>query len=339
LSPRAFSRALAALALATLRRQHFAFCGRVEDAMRGRRNRAFGRKTMASAMLGKMQSGIYRFQLGQFELTNIADGVAVRSGLHPAFGGTGPADQVHELARANHIDPDKYEHPFIPTVVNTGKELVLFDTGFGAMRRADGAGLLRARLGEAGYKPEDVDVVVFTHGHPDHVAGAMEAGQPAFPNARYVITAAEFDFWKRGENVREARKATRELFVKVVVPLADKMTFIKPGDEVVSGIRAIDAAGHAPGMLAFHVESDGKQVLIWADSALQYVMSLQRPEWPVDVDDDKEKAIATRKRIYDMVVTDKLCAVGYHMPFPGNGYVDRFQGNYRWVPASYQFNI
>jgi glyoxylase-like metal-dependent hydrolase (beta-lactamase superfamily II) len=294
---------------------------------------------MASAMFGNLQSGIYRFKLGGFEVTNISDGVAIRDKLHPTFGASQPAVEVHELARANHIDPDKYEHPFIPTVVNTGKELVLFDAGFGAMRRADGAGLLRGRIVEAGYRPEDVDIIVLTHGHPDHVAGLLEGGQPAFPNARYMMSAAEFDFWNRGENVREARKATRELFVKTVVPLANKMTFIKGGDDVVSGIRAIDASGHSPGMLAFHVESEGKQMLIWADAALQYVISLQRPEWRVDVDDDKDKAVATRKRIYDMVATDGLCAVGFHMPFPGNGYVDRFQGSYRWVPASYQFNI
>jgi glyoxylase-like metal-dependent hydrolase (beta-lactamase superfamily II) len=294
---------------------------------------------MASAMQGKLQSGVYRFKLGDFEVSNISDGVAIRTGLHPAFGGSRPAEEVHELARTNHIDADKYEHPFIPTLVNTGKELVLFDAGFGAMRRADGAGLLRARMAEAGYRPEDVDIVVLTHGHPDHVAGLIEGGEPAFPNARYVLSAAEFDFWQRGENIREARKATRELFVKTVVPLANKMSFIKPSDDVVTGIRAIDASGHSPGMLAFHVESNGRAVLIWADTALQYVMSLQRPEWQVDVDDDKDKAVATRKRIYDMVATDKLCAIGFHMPFPGNGYVDRFQGSYRWVPASYQFNL
>jgi glyoxylase-like metal-dependent hydrolase (beta-lactamase superfamily II) len=290
-------------------------------------------------MLGKMQSGIYRFKLGQFEVTNISDGVAVRSGLHPAFGGSGPADAVHALARENLIDSDKYEHAFIPTIVNTGKALVLFDTGFGAMRRGDGAGLLRARIADAGYRPDDIDIVVLTHGHPDHVAGLVEGGQPAFPNARYVMSGVDFDFWKRGENIREARKATRELFVKTVVPLADKMTFIKPGDDVVPGVRAVDAAGHSVGMLAFHIESEGKQALIWADSALHYVMSLQRPDWPVDVDDDKDKAIATRRRIYDMVATDRLCAVGFHMPFPGDGFVVRYQGNYRWVPASYQLNL
>lgn len=294
---------------------------------------------MASAMHGKLQPGIYRFKLGAFEITNISDGVVVRDRLHPTFGANASADEVHALARANHIDTDKYEHPFMPTLVNTGKELVLFDAGFGAARRNDGLGQLGLRLAEAGYKPEDVDIVVITHGHPDHIAGLVTGGGPAFPNARYVISAAEFDYWKRGENIREARKATRDLFVKVVVPLANKISFVKPGEEVVSGIHAIDASGHSAGMLAFRVESEAKAVLIWADAALQYVMSLQRPDWHVDVDDDKDQAVARRKQIYDMAASEQLCAIGFHMPFPGAGYVDRFAGNYHWVPISYQFNI
>ena len=144
-----------------------------------------------------------------------------------------------------------------------------------------------------------------------------------FPNARYVFGAAEFDFWNKGENVREARKFNRELYVKIVVPLANRATMIKPGDTVVPGITAVDAFGHSPGMLAFMIESDGKRMLNWADTAGQYVVSLQRPDLHLDVDDDKEKAVATRKRILDMVANDGLFVAGFHMmPFPGLGYVE-----------------
>ena len=117
---------------------------------------------------------------------------------------------------------------------------------------------------------------------------------------------AEFDFWNKGENVREARKFNRELYVKIVVPLANRATMIKPGDEVVPGIRAVDAFGHSPGMLAFTIESEGKRMLNWADTAGHYVVSLQRPDLHLDVDDDKDKAAATRKRIFDMVANDGL---------------------------------
>jgi len=299
-----------------------------------------------ASMQGEMQPTIYRFKFGGFEIANIMDGKVIREGLHPSFGGDRAAQEAQELARANRIEANRYEHPFIPTIVNTGKQLILFDTGNGALRREHEQlrarlpdGHLVARLAAAGYKAEDIDVVVLTHGHPDHIGGLTEAGQPVFPKARYVFGAAEFDFWKRGENVREARKFNRELFVQIAVPLADRATFIKPGDEVVPGIRAVDAAGHSPGLIAFHIESESKRLLIWADTCIHYVMAIQRPEWHIDVDDDKDKAVATRKRILDMVASDQLFVAGFHMPFPGIGSVEKSAGGYRWVPVSYQLNF
>jgi glyoxylase-like metal-dependent hydrolase (beta-lactamase superfamily II) len=297
-------------------------------------------------MQGEMQPTIYRFKLGGFEVATIMDSKAMRSGLTPAFGGEASAAEVKALAAANRIDGDKYEHPFTPIVVNTGKELVLFDTGNGSLsvenEQLKGRlppGNLVARMGQAGYKPEDVDVVVITHGHPDHIGGLTKGGQPVFPKARYVFGAADFDFWKKGENIREARKFNRELYMKIAVPLADRATFIKPGDEVVSGIRAVDAFGHSPGLLAFTIESEGKKMLNWADTCNHYVVAIQRPDLHLDVDDDKEKAAATRMRILDMAATGKLFVAGYHMPFPGIGYVEKASGGYRWVPHSYQLNL
>ncbi len=301
---------------------------------------------MPASMQGKMQPTIYRFKLGGFEVTSIMDSKVIRAGLTPSYGGEANADAVKALAKASRIDADRYEHPFTPLLVNTGKELVLFDTGNGSLREEHEqlknrlpAGNLVARMKEAGYKPEDVDVVVLTHGHPDHIGGLTKGGQPVFPNARYVFGAAEFDFWNKGENVREARKFNRELYVKIVVPLANRATMTKPGDEVVPGIRAVDAFGHSPGLLAFTIESDGKHMINWADTAGHYVVSLQRPDLPLDVDDDKEKAAATRKRIFDMVAKEDLLVAGFHMPFPGLGYVERGQGGYSWVPHSYQMNL
>jgi glyoxylase-like metal-dependent hydrolase (beta-lactamase superfamily II) len=299
-----------------------------------------------ASMQGEMQPTVYRFKLGGFEIANIMDSKVVRDGLHPSFGADRPAAEAHALCRANRIDPNRHEHPFIPTVVNTGRELVLFDTGNGALRREREQlrgrlpdGRLVERLGEAGYKPADVDVVVITHGHPDHIGGLTERGKPVFPNARYVFGAAEFDFWKRGENVREARKFNRELFVDIALPLAERSSFVRPGDEVARGIRALDAAGHSPGLMAYHVESEGKRLLIWADTCIHYVVAVQRPDWHIDVDDDKDKAVATRKRMLDLVASEELIVAGFHMPFPGLGLVEKSAASYRWVPVSYQLNL
>jgi len=301
---------------------------------------------VAASLQGVRQPTTYRFKLGAFEVATLLDAKAIREGLHPHYGGNASAEEVHALARANNIDTQRFEHPNIPTLVNTGRQLVLFDTGNGALPREYEQlskrlppGQTVARLAELGHKPEDIDVVVLTHGHPDHIGGLTEGGKPVFPNARYVFGAADFDFWKRGENVREARKFNRELYVKICLPLADRSTFVKPGDEVVAGITAVDAFGHSPGLLAFHIESDGKRFMITADTCTQYVMAVQRPEWHFEMDDDKDKAVATRKRILDMLATDRLFVASFHMPFPGIGYVEKGQGSYRWVPHSYQLNL
>ena len=123
------------------------------------------------------------------------------------------------------------------------------------------------------------------------------------------------------------------------MPLADKFSFIKPDGEVVPGIHAVDAHGHTPGHMAYHIESDGRRLLLWADAINHYVASLQRPDWHVRFDMDKEGAAAARKRILDMVSAEKIPATGYHMPFPAIGYIETSGDSYRWVPASYQLRL
>jgi glyoxylase-like metal-dependent hydrolase (beta-lactamase superfamily II) len=276
---------------------------------------------------GQFQPSIYAFNLGSFRVAAILDSKIVRGGLSPSHGGEAMADEVRQLARANRIDADRYEHPFIPSLVDTGNQLVLFDTGNGALAREREPlrgrvpdGHLVERMEQLGYKPDDVDVVVVTHGHPDHIGGLMEGGKPVFPNARYVFGAAEFDFWRRGE-VREFRKLNRELFMQLAAPLSDRASLIKPGDEVVPGIRAVDASGHSPGMMAYLIESEGRRVLNWADTCAHFVISLQRPDVHLDVDDDEEKAVATaqthsrhggsrgavRDRLSHAVPRDRVC--------------------------------
>ena len=301
---------------------------------------------MPASLQGPLQPGVYRFKFGAFEIATILDSKSVREGVHPLYGANASAEEVHALARANNIDPLRLEHPNVLTLVNTGKELVLFDTGNGALPREYEqlkarmpAGHLVERLAELGHKPEDIDVIVTTHGHPDHIGGLTEGGQPVFKNARYVFGATEYDFWQKNEGVREARKFNRELFVKICTPLAERSTFIKPGDEVASGITAVDAFGHSPGLMAFHIESEGKRFMVTADTFTHFVMGVQRPDWFFDMDDDKDKAVTTRKRILDMLATDRLLVAGFHMPFPSLGWIERTQNSYRWVPHSYQFNL
>ena len=126
---------------------------------------------MPASMNGELQPIVYRFKLGGFEVATIMDSKVIRPGLTPSFGGETGAAEVKALAAANRIDSDRYEHPFTPIVVNTGKELVLFDTGNGSLSAEHeqlkgrlSPGQLVARMAQAGYKLEDVDVVIITHG-------------------------------------------------------------------------------------------------------------------------------------------------------------------------------
>ena len=292
----------------------------------------------AAPLQGVLRPSIYRFKLGGFEITNILDGYVQLDGPHPGYGNNQPAAVVQAYAQAHRLPPTRFENSYTNTVVNTGKELVLFDTGNGTARLPT-AGKLAALLATAGLQPEQIDVVVITHGHLDHIGGLGEGGKPTFPNARYVFGEIEFDYWRKGENIAEARKANREQFMKVVAPLGEKATFMKSESEVVPGIRAIEAFGHSPGHMAYHIESDGRRLLLWADTTNHAVMSLQQPEWYVGADHDKDMGVATRKKVLDMVATDQIPAIGYHMPFPAVGYVEKANGSYRWVAATYQMNL
>lgn len=277
---------------------------------------------------------IYAFNFGAFRIATVLDMADVRTGLAASFAIGQKQAAVEELCAANFIDPDRFEHPFIPTFIDTGATKILFDTGLG-----EPESLLLTGLNLLGVGAHDIDVVILTHGHPDHIGGLKRDGALVFPRARFVFGKAEFDFWMRGEGVREARRDNRELFLRNCAALADTATFVKPGEMVLPGITAVDAAGHSPGLIAYTIESEGRRVLIWSDTCLHYVLSLQRPDWQAAVDDDKSEAARTRRRLLALAADQKLFVAGYHMPFPGLGHVERIHDSFRWVPISYQLNL
>ena len=264
------------------------------------------------------------FQLGQFGVTTLLDGTFPRDGVKDIFGGNVEAAEFERVSAENFIPADKAQFYFTPTLIDTGAERVLFDTGLGR------GGIVSA-LADVGQSPEDVDVVVITHMHPDHIGGLMTDGAPTFPNARYVTGRVEYDTWSgMGSN------RITDLMAKNVTPLADKMTFVEDGGSVVSGITAMAAFGHTPGHMTYMLESDGAQLVLTADLANHYIWSFANPDWHVSFDGDKDAATASRRRVLGMLAADRVPMIGYHMPFPAAGYVEPRGEGFRFVPVGYQ---
>lgn len=277
------------------------------------------------AMQGSGFAPWNRFKLGSFEVTTLLAGTRAGDKPQDIFGTNATPEDFAALSQANLIPADRTQNFFTPTLVNTGTDLVLFDTGLAA-------DAMTAALAAAGVTPDQVTVVVLTHMHGDHIGGLMLADgtTPTYANARYVTGGVEHNHWSGQAN---------ENFDKNVAPLNEKISFLDDGGSPVPGVTAMLAAGHTPGHMVYQVESDGQRLMVTADTANHYVWSLQRPDWEVRFDADKAAAAATRKSVFGMIAADRIPFIGYHMPFPGVGYVEAMGDGFRYVPASYQLML
>ncbi|WP_420860479.1 MBL fold metallo-hydrolase [Algirhabdus cladophorae] len=260
------------------------------------------------------------FQVGEFKVTTLLAGSRAVDGPQNIFGMNVDAEEFAAVSAENFIGTDAAQFFFTPTVVNTGSEVILFDTGLNP------AGITNA-LSSAGYTPADITHVVVTHMHGDHIGGLSGDAGETFTNAAYVTGRKEFDAWSKTDN---------ENFAKKVAPLAEKMTFLEDGQDVRGGITAMEASGHTPGHMTYMLESNGTQLLLMADLANHYVWSLAYPDWEVKFDMDKSAAAASRRKVLGMLAAEKVPTIGYHMPFPGLGFVDTRGDGFHYVPHSYQ---
>jgi glyoxylase-like metal-dependent hydrolase (beta-lactamase superfamily II) len=288
-------------------------------------------------MLGIKPAAVHRYKFGGFEMTAASDGQVTLDKPWTVFGEDQKPETVKALAAKYNLPTEKHTISFTPLIVNTGNEVVLFDTGWGSGN--PGRGQMAANLAGAGYTLDQVDVVVLTHYHPDHMGGIMDGDKPVFPNARYVFPEAENNFWTNSAQDAGGTKDFFQLTRAKVAPVAAKATFVKDGGTVVSGITAMSTPGHTPGHTSYHLESDGKQLIVTGDTCNHSVLSLERPKWHVLFDMDKDTATATRLKLLDMVSKDRIPVVGYHMPFPAVGYVFRHgsEDRYHWEPVTYAF--
>lgn len=279
-----------------------------------------GRARAAAENLGPSSARFKRFTLGDMEVTTILAGTRTVPDPQSIFGLNVPAETFAEVSEAAFIPADRAQFFFTPTVVHTGQELILFDTGLNGQATAEA-------LSAAGYATDQFDKVVISHMHGDHIGGLMTEGSPTFARAQYMTGQKEFDAFAKAEN---------EGFEKNVRPLAEKMTFLDDGGTIAPGITAKAAFGHTPGHMAFQLESQGEGLLLAVDFANHYLWSLAYPDWEVRFDQDKEMAAKTRRALLDMLAAEKMPFIGYHMPFPALGYVAREGDRYRYVPESYQ---
>lgn len=282
---------------------------------------AIARGARASApMMDAATAPFQRIKLGGFDVTTLLAGTRTVQDPQTIFGMNVDKETFDSVSATANIPTDATQFFFTPTVVNTGVELILFDTGL------NGAATTAA-LAAAGYTPDQVDIVVLTHMHGDHIGGLSTDGVRTFPNARYIAGSTEFNAWSGTGN---------EGFDTKVQPLAEETTMLEGGGSVVSGITAMDAPGHTPGHMAYMLESQGKQLLLGADFANHHIWSLAHPDWEVRFDMDKATAATTRRRVLNMLAADKIPFVGFHMPWPAIGYVEGTGDNFAYVPHTYQ---
>jgi glyoxylase-like metal-dependent hydrolase (beta-lactamase superfamily II) len=292
----------------------------------------------AAPIADKQAAGFYRFKLADIEVTILNDGA--RTFPYPD-GFVRNATRAQALAAADDafMPPGAITIPFNPTLINTGSKLVLIDTGFGPVPNAT-VGQLTANLAAAGIQPKDIDIVLISHLHTDHINGLRAAdGSLAFPNAELKIPAKDWAFWMDDENMAKTPSPLMQgYFVnarKILAGLHDHANFYDWDKEVAPGITAIGTPGHTPGHTSFAVASGNKSFLVQSDVTNIPEFFLRHPDWHVLYDTDADEAQATRHRFYDMAATEKMLITGYHFPFPAAGHVEKDGAGYRLVPVAW----
>jgi glyoxylase-like metal-dependent hydrolase (beta-lactamase superfamily II) len=283
-----------------------------------------------------MPEGSSRFQVGTLRCTVLSDGYYA---YPPSwfFPNAAPADLAEALYKRR-LGPESIVSPYTCLLIETGRHVILVDTGAGAVSATTGA--IPARLEVAGIRPKDVDAIVLTHAHPDHVGGAVDARQrPQFPNAAVYVSETERDFWMSARpklgalRVPEAVKASMEIGARRCLDCVRH--HLEPVDgetEIVAGVRVLPAPGHTPGHLALLLDSGGEQLLNFGDAAV-HPLHLEHPEWENGFDADPECAAGTRRALLARAAAEGMRVMAFHFPFPSVGRVEKRNCGWEWLPG------
>ncbi|WP_210285193.1 MBL fold metallo-hydrolase [Mesorhizobium neociceri] len=291
--------------------------------------------------------GFYRFRIGDFQATVISDGYG-QLPIRPILAMNVSEAELAPVLEANFMQP-VIQGTSNMLVVDTGRERILVDTGFGEKLGPSFGNFpgLEANLHRAGITPESIDLVVISHGHLDHIGGLVtKASAPAFSKAQFVFVDTEWNYWTGSRYESEVnsspmpdpfKKGTIEAARDNLPAVANRTRFVKQGGEITSGVHYIAAPGHSPSHATILFTSGDEQFIYMGDIAHNPVTSLQHPDWTPMFDYDPAQAIKTRKAILDRVATDRIMVMGYHFPFPAIGHVVRRDKAYHWEPAMWSW--
>ena len=274
------------------------------------------------------------FRHGAFELTVVSDGHLVLpvSFLAP----DAPPAARAALLKAAGETGEQYHSPTNVTLIRAGADLILVDMGSGD-RFMPSAGRLWDNLKATGIDKSKITKVIFTHGHPDHLWGAVdELDDLVTPDASFYVASAEWDFWT-GDNALRGLPAERAGFVtgarRNYAAIKQRVTMVKPGDDIVTGLRVLATPGHTQGHVALEMHG-GDGLIVVGDALTHPLISFMHPEWRTAADHVPDQAADTRRKLLDRLAAGRSMLIGFHLPYPGVGTVERKDGAYRFVAVA-----
>jgi glyoxylase-like metal-dependent hydrolase (beta-lactamase superfamily II) len=291
----------------------------------------------AAAQRHDQVPGFYRLKVGDLEVTALFDG----PGVFDSTWLNGTKATMNGVAQALHEDPHLLEVSDVGFLVNTGKQLILVDAGSGTWWGGGAMGRLAGSLRSAGYTPEQVDIVLVTHLHSDHVGGlTTQDGKRVFPNAEVYVAKAESDFWLSPELAAKAPKDAQLFFQSaqaIAAPYikADKWHTFSGSETIVDGMQLVPLPGHTPGHTGYEFSSKGQQILFWGDTIHAQRVQLQHPEVTVVFDIDPTAAAVTRNQLLPELAREEVVIAGPHMVFPGLGRLHKEGSGYSWTPVAF----